>query len=97
MDKDWWTFSKPVQDLPCIPYAIMEPYTLLRRTELSPLYDDNFINYGYNKVQFVDELEYKGENWKLALRLGYVFKVLTVGFGFDIPHRPFDSSVRSDT
>ncbi|KNB43828.1 glycosyltransferase-like protein [Blastocystis sp. subtype 4] len=78
VDDDWWTFSTSVQDLPCIPYAIMEPYTLLKRTESTPLYDDNFINYGYNKVQFIDELEYKG----------YIFKVLTVGFGFDIPHKP---------
>ena len=92
VDDDWWTFSTSVQDLPCIPYAIMEPYTLLKRTESTPLYDDNFINYGYNKVQFIDELEYKGKRWIIDLCIGYIFKVLTVGFGFDIPHKPLVSS-----
>ena len=57
----------------------MEPYVVMRRTASSPMYSEHFINYGYNKVQFIDELEHRG----------YVFAVLTVGFGFDIPHKPW--------
>lgn len=78
VDLAWWTEKQPVQRLPCIPYAIMEPYVVMQRTPHSPMYNENFINYGYNKVQFIDELEHRG----------YVFAVLTVGFGFDIPHKP---------
>lgn len=79
VDAAWWREQRPVQALPCIPYAIMEPYVVMRRTASSPMYNEHFINYGYNKVQFIDELEHRG----------YVFAVLTVGFGFDIPHKPW--------
>ena len=78
VDQAWWTEKQPVQSLPCVPFAIMEPYVVMRRTPRSPMYSEHFINYGYNKVQFIDELEHRG----------YVFAVLTVGFGFDIPHKP---------
>ena len=34
----------------------MEPYVIVPRQEETPLYDEIFINYGYNKVQYITEL-----------------------------------------
>ena len=56
IDHDWWLQKEAVQVLPCMPYLVMEPYVLLPRREDVPLYDEIFINYGYNKVQFIMEL-----------------------------------------
>ena len=59
----------------------MEPYCLLRRTPITPLYDDNFINYGYNKVQFIDELQYKGmwrNNMGNAIRCWEIFPIFKI-------------------
>lgn len=57
---EWWKSHQGVVDLDCLPFRIMEPYVILRRTRNTPLYDECFINYGYNKVQFIDHLLYKG-------------------------------------
>ena len=58
--------------------GVQRRYLILRKSAKLPAFDERFVNYGYNKVQFIDELEHRG----------YVFAVLTVGFGFDIPHKP---------
>ena len=78
----------PIQYLECIPFSIMEPYVLLSRTIHTPLYNENFINYGYNKVQYIDHLQYIGILFHFVYSIGYSFHVLTIGFGFDIPHKP---------
>lgn len=41
-----------------------------------PLFDERFINYGFNKQQWVEHLRYKG----------YKFAQLVQGYGIDIPH-----------
>lgn len=41
-----------------------------------PMFDERFINYGYNKVQWLEHLRY----------MGYDFQILTNGFAVDIPH-----------
>ena len=76
-----WFVASPsshVSRIRCFMTDFMEPYLLVRLSPQLPLFDERFVNYGYNKVQFIDELEHRG----------YVFAVLTVGFGFDIPHKP---------
>ena len=41
-----------------------------------PLFDERFINYGYNKIEWIETLRYTG----------YKFAVLINGFGMDVPH-----------
>ena len=48
--------ERTVQVLSCQPYSVMEPYVIVPRQEETPLYDEIFINYGYNKVQYITEL-----------------------------------------
>lgn len=56
IDKEWWLQKEPVQVLSCQPYRVMEPYVIVPRLKETPLYDETFINYGYNKVEFITEL-----------------------------------------
>lgn len=49
---------------------------MVRKSESMPMFDERFINYGYNKVQWLEHLRY----------MGYDFQILTNGFAVDIPH-----------
>ena len=42
-------------------------------------FDERFINYGFNKVQWIEYLRY----------LGYEYYILSRSFAFDIPHAPY--------
>lgn len=33
-------------------------YLVLKYTEDTPLYDERFVNYGYNKIEFIEQLKY---------------------------------------
>ena len=45
-----------------------------------PLFDESFLNYGYNKQQWIENLRY----------IGYKFGVVVQGFGIDVPHPVYD-------
>lgn len=47
--------------LKCLNFTRMEPYVVVKRHELTPLYHPFFINYGFNKVSFIELLQYEGE------------------------------------
>ena len=51
---------------------------MARRSTHLPLFDERFINYGYNKVQWIEHLRW----------LGYQFAVMAHSFAVDIPHPP---------
>jgi len=38
----------------------MEPYVMVKRSLNTPLYDPIFINYGFNKIEFIMELRQSG-------------------------------------
>ena len=49
---------------------------MIKKTNEMPLFDERFINYGYNKIEWIETLRYTG----------YKFAVLINGFGMDVPH-----------
>lgn len=49
---------------------------MVKRTASLPLFDERFINYGFNKVQWIENLRY----------MGYEFSVLSHAYAIDIPH-----------
>ena len=51
---------------------------MVRRSNHLPLFDERFINYGYNKVQWIEHLRW----------IGYQFGVIAQSFATDIPHPP---------
>lgn len=48
----------------------------MRRGNRTPLYDERFVGYGYNKMQHMRHLTY----------VGYQFYILTNAFALDMPH-----------
>ena len=66
---------------PYTPYLCFKSrYLIVRKSEHMPLFDERFINYGYNKQQWVEHLRY----------VGYKFAQLVQGYGIDIPHPLYD-------
>lgn len=49
---------------------------MVRKTDSLPRFSERFVNYGYNKVQWLEHLRF----------VGYDFQILTNGFAVDIPH-----------
>lgn len=78
VDQAWWTEKQPVQTLSCVPFAIMEPYVVMRRTPRTRCTASTSSTTGTTRCSSSTSWEHRG----------YVFAVLTVGFGFDIPHKP---------
>ena len=68
----------PLVRMKCFRQRFLEPYVMVKKTEHLPLFEEKFINYGYNKVEWIENLRY----------LGYEFYVLTQSFAVDIPHKP---------
>ena len=62
----------------CFRQRFMEPYVMVRNTPDLPLFDERFIDYGFNKVEWIETLRY----------LGYEFYVLSQAFAVDVPHEP---------
>ena len=62
--------------VPCFKQRFLEPYVMVKRWEGLPLFDERFINYGFNKVQWIEHLRY----------LGFEFHVLAQSYAVDMPH-----------
>lgn len=65
--------------VPCMNYTEMEPYMVLRRYDVMPIYHPYFVDYGKNKMEFTLRLRFES----------YSFYVLVSDFGFDYPHPKF--------
>lgn len=55
---------------------VTSSYLLVHKTENLPLYDERFVGYGWNKVQWIEHLRY----------IGYRFYVFNNGFIIHCPH-----------
>lgn len=66
----------------CFTADFQEPYVLLRYQESTPLFDERFVNYGYNKVQLFEHLR----------SAGFTFYIWNHCFAMDLPHP--DSTLR---
>ena len=67
----------------CFVANFMEPYMLVRYGPDTPLFHDKFVNYGYNKVQYFENLR----------QMGYEFYVINKVFAMDFPHPDSDFRV----
>ena len=91
LEKDWYLPIQCQADQPlvndlryvvCIPNRAYEPYVVLpwcspgSGTRRTPYYDDRFVGYGLNKVQYILHLRY----------LGFLFWVMPEGFLIHVPH-----------
>lgn len=49
---------------------------MVKRSARLPRFDERFVNYGYNKVEWLEHLRWSG----------FDFEILTRGFAVDVPH-----------
>ena len=64
------------EPFPSISRDLIGRYVMVKRSPHLPRFDERFINYGYNKVQWLEHLRW----------VGFDFQVLTRGFAVDVPH-----------
>ena len=62
--------------IPCFKSYKQEPYVVVKQSSHLPLFDERFINYGKDKISWIENLRYDG----------YAFAVLRNAFAVDIPH-----------
>ena len=72
--------SSAIARINCIPNFEQEPYYVLKHTRFTPLYDERFVDYGYNKIQHMRHLTY----------IGYRFFILSNAYAVDMPHPQSD-------
>ena len=68
--------SSVVSRIRCFMTNFMEPYVMVRYTAETPLFVEEFVDYGYNKVEYFENLR----------QMGYVFFILNHAFATDYPH-----------
>ena len=49
---------------------------MVKKSPFLPSFDERFVNYAYNKVQWLEHLRW----------IGFDFQILTRGFAVDVPH-----------
>ena len=78
--KSYYTYS-------CWPNRYQEPYLLLRRNDSVALFNEILVNYGHNKITFIENLRFHGMFF-LTLQAEYTFVLAGKVFAFDVPHSP---------
>ena len=78
---DWYNKTSGVTSIPCFIVDFQEPYVMLKYTPNTPLFDERFYDYGYNKVQLFEHLR----------AAGYKFHIMNNVFSVDILHHPYKS------
>lgn len=63
-------------DIPCLKSTNELLYVVVRRTASTPLFDTRFVDYGFNRQEWIQHLRYAG----------YEFKVFQHGFCSEIFH-----------
>ena len=79
--EEWYdpSIHDPLFFLPCFPKMYLEPYVMVPLSSSLPFFDEIFINYGFNKVQWIENLRY----------FGYEFYVANQVFLVDLRHRSY--------
>ena len=73
---DWFYSTSDVIPVRCFKSDTQEPYMVVKKTATLPLFNETFVNYAYDKVQWIEHLRW----------IGYSFSVLVNGYSVDIPH-----------
>ena len=68
--------SSTISRIRCFITDFMEPYVLVKYSPKLPFFYERFINYGYNKVQYFENLR----------QMGFTFYILNHAFALDFPH-----------
>ena len=82
MSSDWLELStnSSIIKYSCFLNFEQEPYFIVKYTNHTTVYDEKYINYGFNKISYVETLRLTGYSFYLASRM----------FAFDLPHHPYE-------
>ena len=79
MTDEWYRQnSRPLYFVSCFKSYKQEPYVMVKRSPHLPAFDERFVNYGKDKISWIEHLRYTG----------YKFAVLKNAYAIDIPHPP---------
>ncbi|KAK8799970.1 hypothetical protein WA588_002790, partial [Blastocystis sp. NMH] len=76
--------KSPASRIRCFLTDFMEPYMLVKYQETTPLFHEEFVDYGYNKVQYFENLR----------QMGSTFYILNHAFAMDFPHPDSDFRIK---
>ena len=68
-----------VTKIKCFIVDFQEPYVMLRYSKSTPIFDERFYDYGYNKVQLFEHLRAAGFQWY----------ILNNAFALDLLHHQY--------
>ena len=63
-------------------------YLLVKRNDDITFFLEKYLNYGLNKISYVETLRNHGSFYGTGFIVGYHFYVAGRMFGFDMPHLP---------
>lgn len=70
------TQANQLMSMPCFEREDLQLYVVVKRSRILPRFDTRFVDYGYNRQQWIQHLRY----------LNFDFKVFRDGFVIDVPH-----------
>ena len=76
--RGWFDSKEPLMKLECLRSDTQEPYVVVKRSAMLPAFNESFVTYAYDKIQWLEHLR----------RLGYYYQVMVEGYSVDVPHPP---------
>ena len=64
-------------------------YLVLKYTSELPLFDERFVNYGYNKIQYIEQLRFYSMFEEMTWYLVDNLYILTQDFALDMYHQKY--------
>lgn len=64
-------------------------YLVLKYTSELPLFDERFVNYGYNKIQYIEQLRFYSMLEEMTWYLVDNLYILTQDFALDMYHQKY--------
>ena len=89
LSKEWIQNVKPTakfSKVKCFPNGFQEPYVMVKKDDSEIRFNPSFVNYGCNKVQFIEHLRATGKFEASILCIDHSFYLLNNAFATDISH-----------
>ena len=69
-------------------FLVNTSYVMVKRRDNITDYLEDLVNYGYNKITYIENLRSRGLLWCVHSLSGYRFVIAGKMFAFDLPHLP---------
>ena len=87
MNNIWVNWKRSnITQLKCFMNDFQEPYVMVKKDDSEIRFNPSFVNYGCNKVQFIEHLRATGKFEASILCIDHSFYLLNNAFATDISH-----------